>query len=422
MGYFGRIWQAIRAQDAGGGQTISSPEDLARALGLRGESAAGVAVNEESAMRVAAVFRCTTLISGAVATMPLHIKRRIDDRMRQDASDHSLWTLLRRKPNPWQTPSQFKRQMQASVLLRGAGYAMKVKTGDRVVGLIPLHFDRVRVAQGDDFRLSYRYATKGGRVVALRQEDMFHLVGMPAPDGFTGRSVIGAARDAIGLALAAEKHGSSVFRNGTAIGGTLSAPGQLGDEVIARLKDGLEDFRGAANAGKNLVLEEGLKYEPLGMTQEDAQFIQSREFQAQDICMFFGVPPTMVGLTTKSTSWGTGIEQQSQGFVAYGLEDWLTTWEETITRDLVPDRQTDIYPRFNRKALVRGDIKARYGAYATARQWSLYTINELRALEDENPIEGGDDLFVPGNANGGSNADPFGPDGNSNGGGNDPQD
>lgn len=417
----GRWAPGVFAQDAGGGRTITTPEDLARALRVGQSTGSGIAVNEDSAMRVAAVFRCVTLISGAVATMPLHVKRRVDDRVREDASDHWLWTLLRRKPNPWQTPSQFRRLMQASILLRGAAYAMKISSRDRVIGLIPLHFDRVRVDQLDDFSLVYHYTTRKGAQVTLRQAAMLHLVGMPAADGINGRSVIGAAREAIGMALVAEQHGGAIFRNGTAIAGTLSAPAALGGETIERLKVSLEDFRGAANAGKNLVLEEGLKYEPLGMTQEDAQFVQSREFQAQDIAMFFGVPPSMIGLTTKSTSWGTGIEQQSLGFVAYSLEDWLTTWEETILRDLLPDSEVDVYARFNRKALVRGDIKTRYGAYATARQWSLYTINELRALEDENPIEGGDNLFVPGNANGGTAADPLGTGDPSNGDGNDPQ-
>ena len=388
---------SIMAQDGG---TILTVDDLAAMMRAGVETGSGVPVNEESALKVAAVFRCTSLISGAIATMPLHIKRRVDERTRLDASDNPLWGLLRKKPNPWQTPSQFRRYMQKSVLLREGGYARKVMSRGQVVALIPLHPDRVRVEQADDFTLLFRYTNKRGGQITIPQAEMFHLVGMPKSDGYTGHSVLGAAREAIGLSLAAERHGAALFKNGTNIAGILTAPKALGDEVIERLKTSLENFRGPGNAGKNLVLEEDLKYEPMGMSQEDAQFVQSREFQAQDIAMFFGVPPTMIGLTSKSTSWGTGVEQQSLGFVAYSLEDWLTTWEETIARDLIGENQPDLYARFNRKALVRGDIKTRFGAYAQARQWSLYTINELRALEDENPIEGGDTLFAPGNANG----------------------
>ncbi|WP_423208818.1 phage portal protein [Paracoccus yeei] len=132
-------------------------------------------------------------------------------------------------------------------------------------------------------------------------------------------------------------------------------------------------------------------------TAEDAQWIESRKFTRADIAMFFGVPPHMIGDTEKSTSWGTGIEQQSIGFVAYTLEDHLTTWEETIARDLIDPTRTDLYARFNRAALVKGDIKARWEAYVKGLQWGVWSPNEIRTLEDENPREGGDVYYPPPN-------------------------
>ena len=179
----------------------------------------------------------------------------------------------------------------------------------------------------------------------------------------------------------------------------IQHPKNLSDSALGNLKESMESFRGAGNAGRTLVLEEDMKFSAIGMSNVDARFLEARGFQRSDIFMFFGVPPHMAGDTTKTTSWGSGIEQQSLGFVAYTLEDWLTTWEQSIARDLIAATEPDLYARFNRAALVRGDIKTRYGAYSIARQWGLATINELRALEDQNPVEGGDELFAPGNAN-----------------------
>lgn len=392
-------WDAPRPRANGpdAGTIITTSDALEKFLRAGNATASGVAVTDETAMRVAAVYRCVTLISGAVAVMPLAIKRRVGD-SRFDATDHPLWGLLTRKPNPWQTPSQFRRQMQGQLLLRGNGYARKVRSGGRVIALIPLHPDRVTGVQRDDFTIDYRYVTKAGSIEIIPQRDMFRLTGMSL-DGISGLSVVGYAREAIGLAIAEEKHGGSLFKNGTSLGGVLKHPKTLSDKGVDNLIKSLEEFRGSENANKTLLLEEALDYQPLGMSNVDAQFLEARGFQRSEIFMFFGVPPHMAGDTTKATSWGSGIEQQSLGFVAYTLEDWLTTWEQSIARDLIAENEPDLYARFNRAALVRGDIKTRYAAYAVARQWSLMTPDEIRALEDMNPIDGGDDLFAPGNAN-----------------------
>jgi len=399
-------------QDAGGGVTITSPEQLAEAMREGTMSATGESVTPDRAMRVGAVYRCVTLRSGVVANMPLHVKRRVDDRTRNDASDHPLWRLLRRRPNRWQTPSQFKRMMQTHLLLRGNAYAMKVESRGAITELIPLHPDKVECKQLDDLSLEYEYTRRDGRRVVLPQSEVMHLVGLTL-DGVHGVSAITFARETIGLALSQESHGSATFRNGARPSAALKHPGKLGKEGQEVLRASLDAFRsGGENEGKTLILEEGMDYLTMSMTAEDAQWIESRKFSRTDIAMFFGVPPHMIGDTEKSTSWGTGIDSQTQGFVTFTSEDDLTTWEETINRDLVGDDEPDIYALFNRAALVKGDIKSRWEAHVKALQWGVSSPNEIRALEDQNPRDGGDIYYPPPNTAGG--------DSNSNGGPNEP--
>lgn len=387
-------------QSAGGGVTITTPEQLAEYLQTGEVSAAGARVTSETAMRVAAVYACVRIISGAVANMPLQLKRRIDQRTREDAEDHDLWTLLRRRPNSWQTPSQFRRLLTVWAMLRGNGCALKVKSRGRVIDLIPLHPDRLTREQGDDLKIRYTFRSSSGVQQVFEQEDVFDLMGMSL-DGVNGVSPIRYARETIGLALEAERHGSVMFSNGAAIPGQINHPGAVGKEGLEFLKASLDEYRaGGSREGKWLILEEGAEVKPIGLTNEDAQYIETRKFSRSDIAMFFGVPPHMIGDTEKSTSWGSGIEQQSQGFVAYTLQDWLTAWEESIARDLITE--PNVYARHNTAALVRGSLIERYQAHATALQWGIKSPNEVRADEDMNPRTdpGGDSYASPPNTPG----------------------
>ena len=379
---------------------VSTPQELEAAIRGGKATASGVAITPDASLEIAAVYACVRIISGAVATLPLHVKKRVDDRTRNDASDDPLWSLLRRKPNSWQTPSTFRRTMQTNLLLRGNAYAQIVRSGSRILSLIPLHPDRIKVSQNDDLSLRYTYTRQNKATIEFRQSDILHLVGLSL-DGITGVSVIEYARETIGLSLAMEQHGASAFRNGLRASLVLRHPGKLGKEGLEFLRATLEQYRSGGEAdGKALVLEEGMETDKLSMTAADAQWIESRKFSRSDIAMFFGVPPHMIGDTEKSTSWGTGIEQQSIGFTTYTLEDWLTTWEETINRDLVPDGSKDIYARFNRAAIVKGDIAARWEAYVKALQWGVMSPNEVRALEDMNPRNDGDIFYPPPNTAG----------------------
>jgi HK97 family phage portal protein len=389
-------------QPSGGGVLITSAADLDNYLRGEAASASGAVVTAETAMRVAAVYACVRIIAGAVATLPLQIKRRIDDRTRENASDTVLWTLINRKPCRWLKPAQFRRMLQAHVLLRGNAYCLKVKSRGEIRELIPLNPDRVKTEQRDDLSIVHKYTRPNGGTEEFRQDDIFHLFGLTL-DGVRGVTPITYARETIGLSLAMERHGATSFKNGLRTSGILEHPNTLGEEARGNLRASLDEYRaGGEREGKFLILEEGMKVSEMRMTAADAQWIESRKFSRSDVAMFFGVPPHMIGDTEKSTSWGSGIEQQKDGFVTFTLDDHLTMWEEGITVDLA--LTPDIYAKFNRNALVKGDIRARWEAYTKALQWGVYSPNRVLELEDENPREGGDIYYPPPNTAGGDQA------------------
>jgi HK97 family phage portal protein len=398
-GWFNRPSSMPRAavQDAGGGVLITTSDQLDEYLKSGSRSKSGAVVTSETALQVAAVYACVRIICGAVATMPLDIKRRVDDRTREDASDTQLWRLIRRRPNGWQKPAQFRRLLQAHVLLRGNAFCHVVRSRGEIIQLLPLHPDRMKVEQQPDLSLKYKYQRKNGVTEEFSQREIFHLFGLTL-DGITGVTPITYARETIGLSLSMEDHGASTFKNGMRASGVLTHPDKLGEDSRQNLKDSLAEYRaGGDSEGLFLILEEGMVQSQLKMTAQDSQWIESRKFSRTDIAMFFGVPPHMIGDTEKSTSWGSGIEQQKDGFVTFTLDDHLTMWEEGITIDLASDER--IYAKFNRNALVKGNIKDRTDAYAKALgvggSPAWMEINEVRAREEMNPVEWGNGKPVP---------------------------
>ncbi|QIG80100.1 phage portal protein [Stakelama tenebrarum] len=408
MGFFPRTGStaasAPRAatQSAGGGTLIVSPEQLEEALRSGNISAAGEAVTPERALRVAAVYGCVRLRCTGPATLPLDIKRRVDERTRADASDHFAYRLFRRRPNQWQKPHQFKRMMQAHVLLRGNAYALKVPGVRGTQALIPLHPGRVQTKQLDDLSIVHDWTRKDGKKIRLRQEEVFHLFGLTL-DGITGVTPITYARETIGTSLAMGQYAGKVLGRGARVSGSLQTDNQLSETAYDRLKESTEEFRaGGDREGDFMILEEGLKYERISLSLADLEWIDAQKLSWAEIAMFYGVPPHMLGMTEKSTSWGTGIEEQRQGFLDFTAEDDFTMWEEGINADLIAE--PDVYARFNRRAFVRGNIKARWAAYVNALQWGVYSPNKVLELEDENPREGGDIFYPPPNTAGDASA------------------
>lgn len=410
-----RSWgrTAPRAAASDAGRLITTPEELEEAMRGGTTSTSGEVVTANTAMRTAVVFRSVSLISGTTSTMPWHLKRRVDAKTRVDAEDHSLWQVLMRRPNRYQMPMHFRRMMEMQKLLHGAGYALIVRSlfgSKQVTELIPFHPGTIVPKQKPDLSIEYHYTSLKGVQRIFQQNEIFVLMGMTF-DGFTGVSPITYARESIGAALSMERHGNNVFKNGAQTGGVLSHPGTLGQEGQDNLRHSLAQYKGGGQkAGEDLILEEGMKWEPRAMSASDAQWIEARKFSRSDIGMFYGVPPHMYGDTEKSPGFGNGLEQQTQGFVTFTLEEHLSTWEQSVMFHLLdPEKDKDVYLRYNRSALVRGDLKSRWEANIKQLQFGVYSPNEIRAREDDDPREGGDEYYDPPNTAGtpgGANDEP----------------
>jgi HK97 family phage portal protein len=394
---------APRASEAGG--TIISDltgGELDAFLRSGAETHSGAIVTEAGAMRIAAAWRCIHILCGVTGNNPLDLYRRVNEDHREPATGHPLREVLTRRPNGWQTPSEFRKMLTAWTILDGNGYGLKITSMGRVLEIWPLNSRRVQPMQdAPGGPLTYQYTRKDGSQVTLQQKDMLHLRGLTL-DGVTGLGVLAHARESMGLSMQGEKSAAKLFKQGVLAGGALKTPNALSDTAFGRLKESIEENNaGAENAHKMLILEEGLDAAQLSMTAEDAQFLETRKFQRSDIAMFFGVPPFLIGDVEKTTSWGSGIEQMGTAFVQYSAQDWITMWEEAIERDLLdPKKAADanVYALLDVRGLMRGDMNGRSNYYARAlgsgggHPW--LTQDEVRALEDKNPL-GGDAAKLP---------------------------
>lgn len=356
---------------------------------------AGVPVDAETAQKLSTVWRCVRLLSETVAGLPMVIYENVNNgEERRRATNHPLYSVLHDQPNDQQTAFEFREMMTGHVLLRGNAYAF-IQPGPRGPAdqLIPIHPDRVTVDKLDNGRLRYLVRQPDGVDKPYNDEDIFHLRG-PSADGVTGMSIVDYAKESFGMGLAGERYGARFFRNDTKPSGVLSTDKKLSPGAKDRLKSDWQTMHGGSNQHQVAVLEEGLNWQAVGITPEEAQFLQTREFQAEDVCRWFGVPPHMVGLTSKATSWGSGIEQMSIGFVTYTLLPWLTRWQQTISRDLIIATGR-YFAEFVVAGLLRGDTATRFAAYQTAINTGFMTRNEARRLENMNPLPGLDEPLQP---------------------------
>lgn len=358
-------------------------------------SAAGIRVGPETALKISTVYACIGLLSETIASLPLVIYRYMENEQgRQRARNHPLYEVLHDQPNETQTAFDFVQMMQAHALLRGSGYA-KITAGPRGFSdqLVPLHPDNVRKEKLTNGRIRYQVTEDHATTKPYNQEDIFEVGGLSL-DGWNTVSVIAYARDSLGLNLAAERYGSRFFRNDSRPGGVLTTDSKLNGDVAKRIKGEWEAMHSGGNQQRVAVLENGLKWQQIGINPEEAQFLGTREFQAEDVCRWFRVPPHMVGLTSKATSWGSGIEQLAMGFLAYTLRPWLTRWTQAIKRDLILAPRT-YFADFIVEHLMLTDITNRYNAYAVGRQWGWLSVNEIRQRENMNPVSGGDAYLQP---------------------------
>jgi HK97 family phage portal protein len=373
------------------GVQAGDPNDERYWTGYAPLSLAGVSVTAESAMKISACWACVRLISHSLASIPLITYRRRTDGGRDRALGNPLYELLHTRPNPRMTAFEFKRLLTVHALLRGNGYAY-IRSGPRgfVDALEPIHPDLVHKPEtAADGTLIWPITQADGQVKRFPDDQIFHLTGLSF-DGVTGVSVIDYARESMGLALATESYGERFFSQNATPSVALRHPGKPNAEARRRIRDEWEaDTSGLRNAHRAVVLAEGMDVSAVGVTSEDAQFLQTREFQVQDLARWFGVPLHMIQQTTGSTSWGTGLEQMSQGFVTYTLLPWATLWEQAISRDLILAEGV-YYAEYLFDALVRADQATRKDYYATGIEWGWLSLNDVRRMENMNPVEGGD--------------------------------
>lgn len=367
-------------------------------------TSAGVAVGPDSALKLSTVYACVRLLSETIASLPLVVYQLQADGGRREATNHPLYDLLHDRPNNLQTSIEMRQMMTSHALLRGNAYAL-IKPGPRgpVDQLEPIHPDIVTPLYMPDGNLTYRVSGGSGIYSGIApgvytDDQILHLKGMSF-DGKLGVSVVTYMRESAGLGLAAERYAARFFGNGSVPSVVLKRPATmkaLSDTAAKRLKSEFEAAHTGINQHRVALLEEGTEIQAVGLSNRDSQFIESREFQAEDIAgRWFGVPPHMIGLTSKATSWGTGIEQMGIGFVVYTLLPWLKRWEQAISRDLILAPQT-YFVEHVVSALLRGDTMQRYSAYAIGHQEGWLSPNDIRKMENQNPIdpEDGGDEYV----------------------------
>ena len=389
----------------GFGQARDKPVDKAADAGysfLFGRTTSGKPVNERTAMQTTAVYACVRILAEAVASLPLHVYEYQDDGGKKLVHDHPLYYLLHDEPNPAMTSFVFRETLMSHLLIWGNAYAQIIRDGaGRVLGLYPLLPDKMDVQRDDRGNIYYVYSRNSDENpmfkeygdIRLKAEDVLHIPGLGF-DGLIGYSPIAMAKNAVGMTLACEEYGASFFANGANPGGVLEHPGVLKDPSKVR-ESWNSVYRGVNNAHKIAVLEEGMKYQQIGIPPEEAQFLETRKFQINEIARLYRIPPHMVGDLDKSSF--SNIEQQSLEFVKYTLDPWVIRWEQSLQRSLLlPGEKGKYFIKLNVDGLLRGDYQSRMNGYAVGRQNGWFSANDIREMENMNPIpdEQGGNLYL----------------------------
>ncbi|WP_312529940.1 phage portal protein [Paracoccus sp. (in: a-proteobacteria)] len=355
---------------------------------------AGEVVTEHSSMAVSAVWACANLISGTISSLPFVIHRARPDGYSEPYRTHPLYRVLHDSPNFDQTAVDFWDYMSLSLDLFGNAYADIIRNSQGgVIALRPVKPDSVSVTRTEQGPLRYRWS-KDGRYYDRLDRNVLHIRG-PGGDPLGGMSVLTFGRQSFSSAMAADRAAAGMFRNGMRPSGILSFDEWLSPENRKIAREALaNEYTGAVNAGRPFIAEGGMKYQHLSITPEDAQMLETRAFSVEEICRFFGVPPVMIGHTSKTTSWPTGVEQQVLMFQKFTLRRRIKRIEQAVMMQLLSaeDRAAGVSVEFNLEGLLRGDSAARASFYRTMTQIGGMTINEVRRLENLPPVAGGDEV------------------------------
>lgn len=355
---------------------------------------AGKSVTAGSALRLSTVWACVRLLAETIATLPIGFFERNADGTRKPANDHALYRLLHSQPNAEMTAVQFWEVVVASMLLWGNAYVEKIMSGRRIVSLDFLLPDRISIRRLDNGEREYRYRDIDGTIRVIAEAQMMHIPAFSL-DGINGLSPVQFGSNVMGAAMATDETSAGMFKN------AMKSPGLVTMDAVMK-PDQREDIRkhvkSVSDSGGYMVLEKGASFQQLSMNPEDAELLASRGFNVEELCRWFRVPPFMVGHSEKSTSWGTGIEQQMIGFLTFSLRPWLTRIEQSVKKNLLtPAEQTKYFAEFALEGLLRADSAARAAFYSSAGQNGWMTRNEMRRRENLPPMDGGDVLTVQSN-------------------------
>ena len=362
-----------------------------------GTSGSGKSVTVQSAIQLSTVYACVRVISETIASLPLGIYETVNDG-NEKATDHPLYRLLHDEPNSEMTSFVFREVMLAHLLLYGNSYSQIIRSGkNQVIGLYPLLPDHMDVDRDSKGNLTYTYTTSDGKTVSIKPRDVLHIPGLGF-DGVMGYSPIALEKNAIGLGIASEEYGSKFFSNGARPSGILTHPNTVKNPKALR-ESWNSAYGGSSNSNRVAILEEGMKFEPIAIPNNEAQFLETRKFQVDEICRIFRVPPHLVGNLEHATF--SNIEHQSIDFAVHTIRPWLVRIEQAMNRALLSDQEKGrFFVQFNIDGLMRGDYKSRMEGYAIGRQNGWLSANDIRALENQNPIpadQGGDAYLVNGN-------------------------
>ena len=382
---FGRIIGAFRSSPNTPSTSLANPASW---MFDGAASKTGIAITEDSAMRLSAVFGAVRVISETIASLPWEVKQDAGDSTRS-ASAHPINKLIHH-PNGMMTDFNFREVCQAHLCLHGNAFiAIRRNEAGQPVKLIPVHPDRVEVKVYKDEKF---YTIDQGKET-FDDTEMIHILGLSF-DGIIGKSVIEAARESIGLGLAADQFGGSFFGNGANVSAILTHPGRLSDEAYKRLMASwARRYSGLDNAHKTAILEEGMNLQKVSISPQESQFLETRKFGVEDIARFFRIPLAYLG-SLENSSTRANIEEQGIQFQRNTVLPWVNRWEAEFNRKLFPG-QEDYFIRMNMDGLLRGDISSRYSSYAVARQWGWMSVNDIRKHESLEPIDGGDIYLQP---------------------------
>ncbi len=349
-------------------------------------------VTIDHAMQLSAVWACVRLLVETVGTLPLFVYRNLGDGQRELARDSELWLLLNKSPNCRMTRVEFWECMMLNLVLRGNAYArLDRNQAGQIVAMWPLAADQVQLQIQEDGALIYCYRIDGN-VAIVAEKNMLHI--KLFGNGTTGLSVLDYARVSLGLAVDTEQHATRLFSDGGKPTGTLMIDKVLDPEQRKRIKENFKEMR-SGSYNELFVLEAGMKYQQISLTPVDMQMFEQRRFSVEDIARWFGVPSVLINDTAKTTTWGTGVGQIVEGFYKFGIRPYLVRIEQAIDKRVLTSAQrAEFTPEFNIDALLRASFKERMEGHAIAIRSGIRTPNEARQLENDAPMEGGDDLIV----------------------------